>query len=96
MTWGFKSLREHSGDTMIQAKLDRVLEADKTAAQFEEDNKGQYWCGICKRSTADCDAHPNEHQFGPKGLCAGIALRTALREFGIDLPSLPDDENPNI
>jgi hypothetical protein len=79
---------------MIQTKLDSVLDVAKKAAQFERNDKGQYWCGVCNRAVYDCDAHPDDHQYDPKGPCAGMTLRTALREFGIDLPKVPEDENP--
>jgi len=80
---------------MIQAKLDKVLEAAKKAAQFEQDDQGQYWCGVCNRSSKECDESPNDHQYDPKGPCAGMELRIALRDFGIDIPVVEVDPYAN-
>jgi hypothetical protein len=76
----------------VQDALGNVLKAAQAAAQFEDDTKGQYWCGVCNRATVDCDAEPRKHQYDPQGPCAGMKLRKALREYGIDIPKLSNEE----
>ena len=78
---------------MLSIAFRNVLNAAQNAAQYENDTKGQYWCGVCQRVTAECDAEPDHKREGLiLGQCAGMRLRKALRAYGIKIPKLSNKE----
>jgi hypothetical protein len=78
---------------MLSVALHNVLAAAENAAQYENDTKGQYWCGVCGRATAECDLEPDHQRAGlVLGQCAGMRLRVALRAYGIKIPKLSNEE----